>query len=91
LQDRELQTTAKMAGDVNGSSTTSGAEMDNTPVLKRASVHSEKTMPDISDPVRDLGWNSDPAQIREQMADGVDNDKLWLLLRRFDKVSLYAK
>lgn len=36
--------------------------------------------------VRDLGWNEKPENVHPGLAPGMDNDRLWLLLRRFDKV-----
>lgn len=36
--------------------------------------------------VLDLGWNQRKPEIAEPLVGGLDNEELWLLLRRFDKV-----
>jgi len=36
--------------------------------------------------VHDLGWNEKKEDIAAPLVGGMDNDELWLLLRRFDKV-----
>ena len=36
--------------------------------------------------VRDLGWNEPKQDIAAPLVGGMDNEELWLLLRRFDKV-----
>lgn len=36
--------------------------------------------------VLDLGWNQEKQQIAEPLVGGLDNEELWLLTRRFDKV-----
>lgn len=37
--------------------------------------------------VMDSGWNTDKDLIQQQMVNGVDNDNVWLLIRRFNKVT----
>lgn len=37
--------------------------------------------------VRDLGWNDHPDDIPTPLVGGLPNEELWLLVRRFDKVS----
>lgn len=36
--------------------------------------------------VLDLGWNQEKQRIAEPLVGGLDNEELWLLTRRFDKV-----
>lgn len=36
--------------------------------------------------VLDLGWNQKKPEIAEPLVGGLDNEELWLLMRRFDKV-----
>lgn len=36
--------------------------------------------------VLDLGWNQEKQEIAEPLVGGLDNEELWLLTRRFDKV-----
>ena len=38
------------------------------------------------DEVRDLGWNEPQAKIPSPLVGGIDNEELWLLVRRFNKV-----
>lgn len=42
---------------------------------------------DHSEEVLDLGWNQEKQEIAEPLVGGLDNEELWLLVRRFDKVS----
>ena len=35
--------------------------------------------------VRDLGWNEPKQEIAAPLVGGMDNEELWLLIRRFDK------
>lgn len=37
----------------------------------------------------DLGWNIDHANIPNPMITGVDNEDVWILIRRFNNVSHY--
>src|SRR5690349_21261797 len=39
------------------------------------------------DEIADLGWNEKKEDIAAPLVGGMDNEELWLLLRRFDKVS----
>jgi hypothetical protein len=41
--------------------------------------------------INDKGWNKQPTEIDVQLAEGVGNDWLWLLLRRFDKASSFVR
>jgi hypothetical protein len=36
---------------------------------------------------KNLGWNEPPSQIENPLVGGLNNDDLWILIRRFDKVS----
>jgi hypothetical protein len=36
----------------------------------------------------DLGWNEEPKKIASPLIGGIDNEDLWTLTRRFNKVSL---
>lgn len=36
--------------------------------------------------VKDLGWNEPKEKIAEPLVGGIDNEELWLLVRRFNKV-----
>lgn len=38
------------------------------------------------DEIQDLGWNEKKEDIPAPLVGGMDNEELWLLLRRFDKV-----
>lgn len=38
------------------------------------------------DEVLDLGWNQKKQEIAEPLVGGMDNEELWMLIRRFDKV-----
>lgn len=37
--------------------------------------------------VLDLGWNQQKQEIAQPLVGGLDNEELWMLVRRFDKVS----
>jgi hypothetical protein len=41
--------------------------------------------------VVDLGWNEPKELIARPLVGGLSNDDLWLLVRRFNKVSLFAR
>lgn len=41
---------------------------------------------DHDDEVLDLGWNQRKQEIAEPLVGGMDNQELWMLIRRFDKV-----
>lgn len=41
---------------------------------------------DHSEEVLDLGWNQQKQEIAQPLVGGMDNEELWLLTRRFDKV-----
>jgi hypothetical protein len=36
--------------------------------------------------VKDLGWNEPPEKIPAPLVGGMDNEELWVLVRRFNKV-----
>lgn len=40
-----------------------------------------------TDEVTDLGWNASAEDIQEPLIAGLSNEDLWMLIRRFDKVS----
>jgi Protein of unknown function (DUF3292) len=40
--------------------------------------------------VKDLGWSEPKEEITQPLVGGIDNEELWLLVRRFDKASLIA-
>jgi hypothetical protein len=40
--------------------------------------------------VKDLGWNDPPSKIPAPLVGGLDNEELWVLVRRFNKVSTWA-
>lgn len=42
---------------------------------------------DHDEEVRDLGWNEPKEAIPAPLVGGMDNEDLWVLVRRFDKVS----
>lgn len=50
--------------------------------------HDEKGLAqqDHTDEVLNLGWNQKKHEIAEPLVGGLDNEELWLLVRRFDKV-----
>lgn len=39
--------------------------------------------------VLDLGWNQHPNKVAKPLIDGLENEELWLLIRRFNKVRSY--
>lgn len=41
---------------------------------------------DHSEEVLNLGWNQKKQEIAEPLVGGLDNEELWMLVRRFDKV-----
>lgn len=41
---------------------------------------------DHAQEVLDLGWNQEKREIAEPLVGGLDNEELWMLTRRFDKV-----
>lgn len=43
---------------------------------------------DHAEEVLNLGWNQKKQEIAEPLVGGLDNEELWLLVRRFDKVRL---
>lgn len=51
--------------------------------------HDEKgaAQQDHSKEVKDLGWTDDAAKIPNPLVGGMPNEELWVLVRRFDKVS----
>lgn len=38
----------------------------------------------------DLGWHKDPEHVTHPVVDGMSNEDVWLLIRRFNKVSLQS-
>jgi hypothetical protein len=36
--------------------------------------------------VKDLGWNESPAEVLNPLVGGLENEELWTLIRRFNKV-----
>lgn len=46
--------------------------------------------PDDPAAVVDLGWCRPSAQFEESLVAGLSNEDLWMLMRRFDKVSVYT-
>lgn len=40
--------------------------------------------------VKDLGWNEPPSKIPAPLVGGMDNEELWVLVRRFNKVNAHA-
>ena len=42
---------------------------------------------DHGNEVRDLGWNEPDSKIPSPLVGGMDNEELWLLVRRFNMVS----
>jgi hypothetical protein len=38
--------------------------------------------------VKDLGWSESKQEIPQPLVGGIENEELWMLVRRFDKVSL---
>lgn len=51
--------------------------------------HEEKGLAQQDHPqeVLDLGWNQKKQAIAEPLVGGLDNEELWMLVRRFNKVS----
>jgi len=41
----------------------------------------------MADDIKDLGWNQDADEIPAPLVGGLPNEELWILLRRFNKVS----
>lgn len=37
--------------------------------------------------VKDLGWNEAPAEVPDPLVGGLQNEELWTLIRRFNKVN----
>lgn len=50
--------------------------------------HDEKGVAQLSHnaEVKDLGWNEPPSKIPAPLVGGMDNEELWVLVRRFNKV-----
>jgi len=40
--------------------------------------------------VRDLGWNENPSEIPNPVVGGLQNEELWTLIRRFNKVCVVS-
>ena len=40
--------------------------------------------------VKDLGWNEHPGDVPRPLVGGLQNDDLWLLVRRFNKVAWHT-
>lgn len=55
--------------------------------------HDEKGLAqqDHDDEVLDLGWNQKKQELPEPLVGGMDNDELWLLIRRFNKQMYHVK
>lgn len=73
-----------------GSSETSHSLVDD-PTLSHALAtddHEVKGLAqqDHAKEVLDLGWNQEKQEIAEPLVGGLDNEELWMLTRRFDKV-----
>lgn len=67
------------------------ATMTDEPTLSHALAqddHDEKGLAqqDHDHEVLDLGWNEKKQNILEPLVGGMDNEELWMLIRRFDKV-----
>ncbi len=43
------------------------------------------------DEVKDLGWTEKNERIADPLVGGLPNEELWILIRRFNKVSFSAK
>lgn len=58
------------------------------PAAKDALQSGEKlgARPDHSQGITDTGWNVAEAQRQQTLIDGLDNEDIWLLVRRFNKV-----
>lgn len=41
--------------------------------------------------VRDLGWNNEDSQVAQPVVNGISNEQLWKLVRRFDKQTFHVK
>jgi hypothetical protein len=69
--------------------------MTDEPTLSHALAqddHDQKGMAqqDHDHEVLDLGWNEKKQNIMQPLVGGMDNETLWMLVRRFDKVSREA-
>lgn len=55
--------------------------------------HDEKGLAqkDHDDEVLDLGWNQKKQEVSEPLVGGMDNEDLWLLIRRFNKQMYHVK
>lgn len=55
--------------------------------------HKEKGLAqqDHTEEVLDLGWNQDKQEVAEPLVGGMDNEELWLLVRRFNKQMYHVK
>lgn len=54
-------------------------------------TQNEKKIPiwlDHHQDLMDFGWNEDKTRISEPLVDGLSNEDIWLLVRRFNKVRL---
>lgn len=69
-------------------SVTHGALVGGTaPAEQEAVLRDEGGEEEEVEVVHDIGWHKKkPEEVEGQMAEGVQNDWLWLLMRRFDKV-----
>ncbi|THW62460.1 hypothetical protein D6C91_05614 [Aureobasidium pullulans] len=55
--------------------------------------HDEKGVAQLSHnaEVKDLGWNEPPSKIPAPLVGGMDNEELWVLVRRFNKQMYHVK
>ena len=70
-----------------------GATASHAIATAAAGDHDQKGLAqqDHDDDVNDLGWNSPKERIPSPLVGGMDNEELWLLVRRFNKVRDWAK
>lgn len=67
-----------------------------SPTLSHALATTEHTEQGLAqqshdDEVLDLGWNQKKQELSEPLVGGLDNEELWMLVRRFDKQMYHVK
>lgn len=88
---QQTSTTASSSPIITPTSSRSGAAKD-APTDSHALAyadHEEKGVAQqqhVEAEVKDLGWNEHPKDVPKPLVGGLQNEDLWLLIRRFDKV-----
>lgn len=81
MEDKNNNTDEKLPEGPTDSHILSQVGQDEKALLQKASDTATTT---------DLGWNNTAVHFEEPLVAGLSNEDLWMLIRRFDKVSRHG-